>query len=121
MKSSFLLWICMKQYETVWNKRKTYEYMYELKAEDFALWNFKLITALTWTYDDSFVALTAADLSDAFQDDRLSNSLWETECTDAFQQSIDSLFGVAALSSEKWVNSWPNLFLNKRKLRLKAE
>jgi len=27
--------------------------------------------------------------------------LLETECTDAFQQSIDSLFGVAALSSDK--------------------
>ena len=54
--------------------------------------------SLTWKYDDSFVALTAADLSDASQVDRLSNSLLETECTDAFQQSIDSLFGVAALS-----------------------
>ena len=75
--------------------------MYELKAEDFALWNFKLITALTWKYGDSFVAFTAADLSDASQDDRLSNSFLETECTDAFQQSIDSLFGVAALSSDK--------------------
>ena len=75
--------------------------MYELKAENFTLWNFKLITALTWKYDDSFVAFTAADLSDASQDDRLSNSLLETECTDAFQQSIDSLFGVAALSSDK--------------------
>jgi hypothetical protein len=31
----------------------------------------------------------------------LSNSLLETECTDAFQQSINSLFGVAALSSDK--------------------
>ncbi len=91
----------MKQYETVWNKSKTYEYMYELKTEDFSLWNFKLITALTWKYDDSFVALTAANLSDASQDDRLSISFLETECTDAFQQSIYSLFGVAALSSDK--------------------
>ena len=40
-------------------------------------------------------------MSDASQDDRLSNSLLETECTDAFQQSIVSLFGVAALSSVK--------------------
>ena len=45
---NFVLWICMKQYETLWNKSKTYEYIYELKAEDFALWNFKLIIALTW-------------------------------------------------------------------------
>ena len=121
MKSIFLLWICMKQYETVWNKQKTYEYMYELKAEDFALWNLKLITALTWKYDDSFVALTAADLSDASQDDRLSNSLRETECTDAFQQSIDSLFCVAALSSEKVSQFLAELVFNKLILRLKAE
>ncbi len=52
-------------------------------------------------YDDSFVAFTTADLSGTSQDDRLSNSLLETECTDAFQQSINSLFGVAALSSDK--------------------
>ena len=45
--------------------------------------------------------MTAAGLSDTFQDDGLSNSLLETDCTDAFQQSIDSLFGVAALSSDK--------------------
>ena len=31
----------------------------------------------------------------------MSNSLLETECTYAFQQSIDLLFGVAALSSDK--------------------
>ncbi len=52
-------------------------------------------------YDDSFVALTAADLSDTSQDNTLSNSLLETECADAFQQSIDSLLSVAALSSDK--------------------
>ncbi len=74
----------MKQYEKVWNLSRTYEYMYELKAEELALWNSELITALTWKYEDSFVAFTAADLSDTSQDDRLSNSLLETECTDAF-------------------------------------
>ena len=74
----------MKQYETVWNRSKTYEYMYELKASQFAMLNFMLITALTWKYDDSFFALTDSEMSDASQDDRLSNSLLETECTDAF-------------------------------------
>ena len=105
----------MKQYETVWNKSKTYEYMYELKADDFALWNFKLITALTWKYVDSFVAFTVADLSDTSQDDRLSNCLLETECTDAFQQSIDSLFGVAALSSDKVSHFWAELVVKQAK------
>ncbi len=74
--------------------------MYELDASDFALRNFKLITDLTWKYNELFLAFTAADLSDTSQHDRLSNSFVETECTDAFQQSIDSLFGVAALSSD---------------------
>ncbi len=72
--------VFMILYEKVWNSMKKVEneYMYELKAEDFALWNFKRITALTWKYDDSFVAFTAADLSNTSQDDRLSNSLLET-------------------------------------------
>ncbi len=75
--------------------------MCELKPLDFALCNFKLSTALTWKYNDSFVAFTAADLPDTSEEDGLSISLLETECTDVFQQSIDSLFGVAALSSDK--------------------
>ena len=77
----------MNLYEIVWNSMKCVKNIWIhvwIESWRFCFVKLQAYYSINLMHDDSFVAFTAAGLSDTFQDDRLSNSLLETECTDAF-------------------------------------